>query len=112
MVSIAELKQRFPVRDCPPYGTCIVIPGKEYDPDWTGELDVDPIETDFGDHSKPFTLIRVNDESPAECLQMSGDAQVANLEVTIDRRKDPTRPKRKPRSNEWDPKDAQRLIKR
>jgi hypothetical protein len=38
MISVDELKQKFPVKDVPPYGECIVILGVEFDPDWETEL--------------------------------------------------------------------------
>jgi hypothetical protein len=65
MVSINELKQRFIVRDVAPYGSCIVVPGDEFNPDWEAELDIDVIQTDFGDPAKPFTLIPLKGEKPS-----------------------------------------------
>lgn len=56
-ITLEELRQRFPVRDCPPYGACIVVPGDEFNPDWEAELNFDRVDTDFGDPGKPFTLI-------------------------------------------------------
>jgi len=38
MVSVEELKERFVVRDVAPWGSCIVVPGKEFDPDWEAQL--------------------------------------------------------------------------
>ena len=40
MIGIEELKQRFPdVRDIKPYGFVVVVPGKEFDPDWEFQLE-------------------------------------------------------------------------
>jgi len=58
MISLDELKQRFPVRNIPPYGECVVIPGKEFDPDWEAFLDEQgygSVFTDIG--GTPVTLV-------------------------------------------------------
>lgn len=71
MVTIQELRERFILRDCPPYGPCLVVPGEEFNPDWEAELDIDVIKTDFGDPSKPYTLIPVKDEKPIDTPGLS-----------------------------------------
>ena len=40
MIGIEDLKQRYPdVRDIKPYGFVVVVPGKEFDPDWEFQLE-------------------------------------------------------------------------
>jgi hypothetical protein len=40
MISIEELKQRYPnILDIKPHGWCIVIPGDKFDPDWEFQLE-------------------------------------------------------------------------
>ena len=62
MSLLEQLKAEFPTRVCPPYGLCLVIPGDMFHPNWEGELDVDVINTDFGDPNKPVTLIPLKEE--------------------------------------------------
>jgi hypothetical protein len=40
MISIEELKQRYPnIIDVKPHGWCIVVPGDKFDPDWEFQLE-------------------------------------------------------------------------
>lgn len=96
MVSLEELKKRFKVESIAPYGLVVVVPGKEFNPDWKGELDVDVIQTDFGDPSKPFTLVPLKEEKPA----------------VVPEKKLSEKPYWMWRKGCWDPKDEERLLKR
>ena len=69
MITVEELKAKFAVRDMPPHGKCIVVPGDEFDPDWEAELDEQGysiIETDFGDPAKPVTLVKLKSRMKAD----------------------------------------------
>ena len=79
------------------------MPGHEFDPDWEAQLDVDVIETDFGDPSKPFTLIPLKGEKPTGIPVVPEKQPEASGT--------PEKPKRKRRENQWDPKDEERLLK-
>jgi hypothetical protein len=69
MITVEELKKQFPVKDIAPYGKCIIVSGDEFDPDWEAELDEQGysiIETDFGDPSKPVTLVKLKSRMKAD----------------------------------------------
>lgn len=58
MISLEQLKQRFPVQNVPPYGECVVVHGTEFDPDWEAMLDEEGyacIFTEIG--GKQVTLV-------------------------------------------------------
>jgi hypothetical protein len=62
MGRLEELKQKYPVKDVAPYGSCIVVPGSEFNPDWEADLEdqgISIVETDFGDPNMPVTLVQV-----------------------------------------------------
>jgi len=103
MVTLQELREQFPVRDCPPYGPCLVVPGYEFDPDWEAQLDVDVIETDFGDPA--FTLIPLKGEKPTGIPAVPEKQPESSA-------KTPQKPKRKYRKGSWNLKDEERLLKR
>ena len=58
---IEELKSRFPdVKNVAPYGSCLVVPGAEFDPDWEAQL----ADQGFMCHEavldrKPVTLVKL-----------------------------------------------------
>jgi rubrerythrin len=50
MITLEELKERFPWSNVPPYGDCVVINADDYDPEWESDLklrNVKPISTTF-----------------------------------------------------------------
>jgi hypothetical protein len=60
MITVEELKQKFPVRDVRPYGECIIVPRDEFDPDWEHYLAEQGFKCFFIDlDKKPVTLIRL-----------------------------------------------------
>jgi hypothetical protein len=61
MISIEELKQKYPVKDVAPYGSCIVIPGADFNPDWEG--DVEEQTEDVMIEGEPVTLIILGSEA-------------------------------------------------
>lgn len=70
MVSVEELKQKFPVKDVPPYGTCIVVPGPDFDPDWEAELDDQGFRCVFTDlDQKAVTLVRLAEKLGSESVE-------------------------------------------
>jgi hypothetical protein len=104
MVTIDELRRQFKVDSIPPYGLVIVVPGDEFDPDWEAELDVDVIQTDFGDPAEPFTLIPLKKGEkptgiPAIPKQPESSSKVPNKT-------------RKRKEGTWTLKDEERLLKR
>ena len=34
MITVDELRQKFPTEAIAPYGDCIVVPGDQFDPGW------------------------------------------------------------------------------
>jgi len=60
LINLEQLKLRFPVKNVPPHGECIVVPGDQFDPDWEVGLDEGGyvcINTDVD--GKPVTLVPV-----------------------------------------------------
>ena len=110
MISLDELKLRFPVHDVRPYGQCVIVPGKEFDPDWEAFLD----EAGYG------------------CIFTDINGKAVTLVLTIKRHGDSRRtvyePRAEPRSPEptrkhpsglsamkgpaWSREDEDRLVKR
>jgi hypothetical protein len=67
MITIEDLKQKFPVEAIAPYGDCIVIPGKDFDPDWEHYLAEQGFKCFFIDiNRKPVTLVRLKTETKAD----------------------------------------------
>jgi len=63
MVSFEELSKKYPTHNVPPYGTCIVVPGNEFDPDWEALLeDCSCHHTEF--EGKPVTLVVQREVKP------------------------------------------------
>jgi len=72
MVDIEDLKQRFVVKSCPPWGNCIIVPGSEFRKSWERELydqSINCIHTDFGNINRPVVLVRLD---PAEASELAG----------------------------------------
>ena len=60
MITVEELKAKFAVRDVAPYGSCIVVPGAEFDPDWEVFLGDQGCKCFFIDFDrKPVTLVKL-----------------------------------------------------
>lgn len=110
MMSLLEkLKTEFPTRVCPPYGVCIVIPGDKFHPNWEGELDVDVINTDFGDPNKPVTLVPLKGEQESkEQFEDSTPIEPPKPIAAIE----PKQRKHTLQPRDWTPKDIERLLKR
>lgn len=98
-ISVEELARRFPERTKDPsHGLCIVIYGNEFNPDWEGMLPVDVIHTDFGNPTKPVTLVPLKGEKPAEeRSQMLKRGAKGRHNLT---------------AAKWSTKDEERLLKR
>jgi hypothetical protein len=57
-VTVEDLKQRFLVRDVAPHGSCVMVPGDEFDPDWEACLDDLGYSVVFQDFDrKPFAIV-------------------------------------------------------
>jgi len=57
---LEDLKQKYPIKNIPPYGECIVVPGPDFDTDFEVELGDEGyscINTDLD--GKPITLVRL-----------------------------------------------------
>jgi hypothetical protein len=61
MISIEELKQKYgPAVDVAPYGSCIIVPGSEFNPDWEAELGDQGIKVFLTSlNQRPVTLVQV-----------------------------------------------------
>jgi hypothetical protein len=67
MITLEELKAKFPVRDVRPYGKCIVIPGAEFDPDWEVFLGDQGYKCHMSDiYGKPVTLVKLKRAGESE----------------------------------------------
>jgi len=67
MITVEELKAKFAVCDVEPYGSCIVIPGAEFDPDWEVFLGDQGYKCFFVDlDRKPVTLVRLKKDAAKE----------------------------------------------
>ena len=74
MVDIEDLKQRFVVKPCPPWGNCIIIPGSEFRKSWERELydqNINCVHTDFGDPGRPVVLVRLDPAEASEVVEVS-----------------------------------------
>jgi hypothetical protein len=66
-VTIEELKDRFIVRDVPPYGFVVMIPGCDFDPDWEALLEEEGFGCVFTEiNSEKFTLVKLEKEEGEE----------------------------------------------
>jgi hypothetical protein len=101
------------VKNVPPHGECIVVPGDQFDPDWEAFLDEQGygcVFTDFGE--KPVTLVLT--------IKRHGKSERTVYEPRTEKKEPPTpEATRKGRSNlsamkgpQWGLKDEQRLISR
>lgn len=74
MISIEELKQRFPdVREFSLYGSCVVVPGTDFDPDWECELEDQGYKVHMAElDGKAVTLVSCAKKQPVE----EGEKQV------------------------------------
>lgn len=71
-LNLEELKQKFPIKDVPPYGSCIVVPGSEFNPDWEAELDDQGFLCAFTDlDQKAVTLVRLGKKLGSEPVERS-----------------------------------------
>lgn len=94
-VNVEELKQKFPVKDVPPYGNCIVVPGTEFNPDWEAELDDQGFLCAFTDlDQKAVTLVRLGKKVGSE-----------PAEREVPRSPSPALPKH------WSPEEDEVLVK-
>jgi hypothetical protein len=67
MITVESLKAKFPVKDVAPYGSCIVVPGAEFDPDWEAELDEQGYKCHMTDiYGKPVTLVKLKSAGKSE----------------------------------------------
>lgn len=67
MITVEELKAKFAVRDVAPYGSCIVIPGDQFDPDWEYFLGEEGYKCHMSDiDGKPVTLVKLKSAGKSE----------------------------------------------
>lgn len=84
MITVDELRQKFPTKNVPPYGECIVVPGDEFDPDWEvslGEQSCKCFMTDL--EGKPVTLVKfralAKTDTPKEVFHPEPKTEKTNL---------------------------------
>ena len=66
-VSIEELKQRFIVQDVAPYGSVVMVPGGDFDPDWEAVLEDLGFGCVFTEiNTEKFVLVKLEKESGEE----------------------------------------------
>jgi hypothetical protein len=104
---IEELRAKYPTTNVAPYGECIIVPGKEFDPDWEGILGdqgYNCIETDIGE--KPFMLVKLERED-VEGLETKEES------VTLVKAQEEKKgPLVNLQSKVWSKDDDERLLKR
>jgi len=103
MITVGQLKMKFPVRDVRPYGECIIIPGAEFDPDWEyflGEQGYKCFMTDLD--RKPVTLVKLGTVSKA-------DSQKEVYTSEPKKRKPPVSPWQDP-ERRWKPEEDELII--
>jgi len=104
MITVEELKEKFPVRDVRPYGECIVIPGDEFDPDWEHYLAEQGFKCFFIDlDRKPVTLVKLKTQTKAD----SPPKEVYHPESQ--KRRQPVAPWLNPESR-WKPEEDELII--
>lgn len=103
MITLEDLKQRFPLQNVPPYGECVVVPGKDFDPDWEAMLDDAGYGCVFTDvNRQPVTLvltIKRHGESRKTVYEPRAKPQKVSVKSAM---KGPA----------WSQEDEDRLIKR
>jgi hypothetical protein len=94
MITLEELKQKYPVKDVAPYGSCIIVPGSEFNPDWEAELDDQGVKVFMTSlDQRPVTLVQVKKQVGVATLKGSDETAVLGSEL-------------------WSSGDEQRLLKR
>jgi ribosomal protein S27E len=107
---LEDLKQKYPIQNIPLYGECIVVPGRDFDPDF---------EVELGDHGykcfdtfldgKPVTLVRV-----AKTERDSGEKTVYSpppaAKASAEGEKETLIPRASP-SSRWRPEEDEVLVK-
>jgi hypothetical protein len=112
MISLVQLKERFPTQNVPPYGECVIVPGTEFDPDWEAMLDEGGYGCIFTDiNGKAVTLVLT--------IKRHGDSRkTVHMPRRIPEKEEPPTPeptrKHLPRIKgpQWSREDENRLIKR
>lgn len=103
MISLDELKQRFPVQNVPPYGECVLVPDKDFDPDWEAFLDEQGYGCVFTDvNRQPVTLvltIKRHGESRKTVYEPRAKPQKVSVKSAM-------------KGPQWGLKDEQHLIAR
>ena len=62
-ISVEELKQRFVVQDVAPYGSVVMVPGGDFDPDWEAMLEEEGFGCVFTEiNGEKFTLVKLENE--------------------------------------------------
>jgi len=61
VITVEELKQKYgPAVDVAPYGSCIIVPGSEFNPDWEAELADQGVKVFLASlDQRPVTLVQV-----------------------------------------------------
>jgi transposase len=106
MKLLEDLKLKFPLKDFLPYGSCIVVPGAEFNPDWEAELGDEGYKCfDTLFDKKPVTLVRLakTDKAEDEKAVYSPPATAKASTDAVAHMRDPER--------RWTEEDDARLIK-
>lgn len=108
MVTLEELKQKYPVQQFSLYGECVVVPGNEFDPDWEHYLTEQGHKCHFVDfEGKAVSLIELGRrERKGETREVFRPRTSEKKETLAERR---TRILHDPLSK-WTPKDREKLI--
>jgi hypothetical protein len=101
---LEDLKQKFPVKDVPPYGECIVILGVEFDPDWETELGDRGYKCiNTGIDSKQVTLVQLKKSVVEEGEKVVYVPPPATRSTLLDSRSSP--------SSKWRSEEDEVLVK-
>jgi hypothetical protein len=110
MKLLEDLKLKFPLKEFPPYGFCVVVPGAEFDPDWEAELadkGYKCFDTLFD--QKPVTLVRLAKTDKAEDEKIVYSPPPA-AKASAESEKETLIPRASP-SSKWRPEEDEVLIK-
>lgn len=103
MKLLEDLKQKYPIQEVAPYGTCIVVPGAEFDPDNEANLFDQGYKCfDTSIDGKPVTLVRL-----VKAEKGSGEKTVYSpppaAKASVEGGKETFIPRSSPPSSKWRP---------
>lgn len=102
MTLVDELKQKYPVQSIVPYGECLVVPGKLFDPDW---------ESMLGEQRYPCIFTDI-DGAPVVLVRLKGKGGSGEVKPVLVPEKSVVRPMLDPKKSwsSWTADEDEKLI--